>query len=662
MTDDASPRNSPQPATGVQRKWLGATWIGIPVHCFIVLFFLEQCSRAKPAHFFRFLAANPGYFCLNYLLILFFTWFCIAVTGRLLAGLGLALLPLMLIGVINRLKQDFLFDPFFPSDLRMIDDFWAVGINFVKGWQVLLVPLALSMPLAGWWFDRRMRHPTLGWRRRAAIGIACGLPLATLILSPGTPLAKITRELGIPARVELSRAAYREAGLLLGFTLNLKTDGQRLVPPEEYSRQSIEKLTGELMHDIQPRANAATAPSGDDMKRIARNLVGGSPSINAASIARPPHVIILHLESLFRIQDVPQFTLSRNPTPNIEKLWRDSGSIRTLTAKYGGGSIFSEFEATTAFSTSLFPDPFNLPYQLVLPKGRPVPTLAWLFRAHGYRSAAIAPYARRLFQVDKLYPLLGYEQHISREDFSPSDYDDAYIADRATVDRLLTLLKGADKPMFVFTATMGSHGPYVSSGKSMTDVTIMNPPNRSGDAQLDGYVRAIARLDLSIKTLFEGLGKLDRPVVVLGYGDHLPGIPELQKTLLPGENDPVASKKARMFTTVAFLWASDGKAASDLPDQSQRSVALLVPALLRRCGIRHPFYTEFLESVAQACPGIGVDLYIGPDGQASFKPPPGATERLETLRTIEYDIFFGSQFCAPSLFPEFTSMTTEPFK
>src|SRR2546421_5858296 len=140
-----------------------------------------------------------------------------------------------------------------------------------------------------------------------------------------------------------------------------------------------------------------------------------------------------------------------------------------------------------------------------------------------------------MWQVNRLYPLMGYEQHISKEDFSDSDYQGRYIGDHATVNRMLSLLKSAQTPMFIFTATMGSHGPYSGVAEEITDTQVTRNGKMPAGDELAGYVRSIARLDRAMDELFSGLKNLDYPVVVLLYGDHLPGIAEVQKSLIPND-------------------------------------------------------------------------------------------------------------------------------
>jgi hypothetical protein len=494
--------------------------------------------------------------------------------------------------------------------------------------------------------------------------VGCGLLLTAVIVSPGTRIGGAMSAMKLARSVPRTRAGYRNAGLLLGFVLNVKADASQIVLPEPYSAQSVRQISGELLHDATAAEKGAQAvPSAAQMRGISQTLL--SARAPAASGTLQPHVVILHAESLFRVADMPGIELSRDPTPNIDRLWNECGRGRTLVTKFGGGSIYSEFEATTGFSTSIFPAPFNYPNQMVLPKARAVPTLAWLFRSYGYHTAAIAPYARTMWHADRLYPLMGYQQHIAREDFAAGDYQDRYIADRATVSRLLTLLKSAEGPMFVFTATMGSHGPYAGCAKEVTDVAVTSHVKGTGAADaaaLEGYVRTLSRLDDAMGVLFDGLKQLDRPVVVLLYGDHLPAIAELQRAVARGDQDKMPLRaKAQLFTTVAFVWSSGqsaestgARAASTPP---QRSIFLFVPELLRRCGLSHPYYTDFLEQVARQSPGIGVDLYLSATGAPSRTPPPEAARTLETLRTIEYDIFVGEQHCTGDLFPEFTKMS-----
>lgn len=647
MSAPANTADSSLSPAGREVTWLRVATVWMPAFAGAMCLLLEICNQQKFPNVYRFAYQQPANAIFNYILVLLVGWLFVGLAGRPLIGIGLAAMPLFLLGIANRVKKNLLFDPVFPDDLELLRDFFAIGVDFTTTWQLLMVPLAVSMPVVGWMLDRKGTLPPLGWLKRIAIIVPCAAALGAVAWSPGTRVGSALEAAGVSTEVPRSREGYWKSGLALGFTMNIRADEQRIRMEIPYTAQNVKQVSNELLHDAKP----ATHPSAQEIKGITDTMLASSgPPSHPDEL---PHVIVLHAESLFRVQDVPGLKFTQNPTPTIEKLWKASGKPLTLVGKYGGGSIYSEFEATTGFSTLVFPVPFDNPSALVLPKARPVPSLAWLFRSMGYHTVALTCYPRYMWNVDRIYPKLGYQRHIAREDFGPNDYEDRYIADSKTYGKLIEVLKSADRPTFVFAANMGSHGIYTDVAKEITDVQVIRENPVDDPEELDGYVRAIARLDRALTTLFAELQHLKRPVVVMLYGDHLPAIPEVQRILYPKSEQNNPEAKARIFTTMAFVWTSRGTVSLAEATPARRGIFLFTPWLLRECGITHPFYTAFLEQVNRQIPGIGNGLYIGADGKVTAEVPESGRRTLEMLKTLEYDVLYGERYALDAVFPEF---------
>src|SRR5439155_11110128 len=231
----------------------------------------------------------------NLVLAMLLGWLCVGLTGRLLTGMGWAALPMMVIGIADRLKKNYLFDPIFPDDLGMWRDFLAVGVNFIKLGYLLLAASALALPLIGWGIDRRIKTPRLSAARRVGICLACGLALAAVIAAPGTSIAGAMSTWKIPSHVARSRAGYQQGGLLLSFTLNIKSDESEIVLPAPYTAPSVRQISRELLHDATP----PPVPSAAMMRGISQTLL--SAGTRPTTGAQLPHVVLVRAESLFPV-------------------------------------------------------------------------------------------------------------------------------------------------------------------------------------------------------------------------------------------------------------------------------------------------------------------------------------------------------------------------
>src|SRR5437764_12547285 len=118
MADAPSAADSREasPPRRQRHRWFAiALWT--PLYAIAMTILLEACNQAKFPSILRFPLEHPANAAMNLAILLPLAWFCIALTARPLAGLGLAALPLLLLGIANRLKKNFLFDPIFPDDV-----------------------------------------------------------------------------------------------------------------------------------------------------------------------------------------------------------------------------------------------------------------------------------------------------------------------------------------------------------------------------------------------------------------------------------------------------------------------------------------------------------------------------------------------------------------
>jgi len=92
------------------------------------------------------------------------------------------------------------------------------------------------------------------------------------------------------------------------------------------------------------------------------------------------------------------------------------------------------------------------------------------------------------------------------------------LTDTERVDQIIKLLDNADRPVFIFTHMMDTHGPIFSSEKQATSVEL------SSDEEWDEnrYEDAIRLFDASVKRIYDHLsetGQLDNTILVV-YTDH----------------------------------------------------------------------------------------------------------------------------------------------
>jgi len=211
---------------------------------------------------------------------------------------------------------------------------------------------------------------------------------------------------------------------------------------------------------------------------------------------------------------------------------------------------------------------FN-PYRRFALRG--VPTLASALRARGYRTLCVHPYPAGFFGRDRVFPALGFDEFIDIAGFDVGEKrarrSGPYVADAEVSARIAAELRRAERPLFVFAITMENHGPLHLEKVGAEDARFYREAPPSGFEELTVYLRHLANADAMLGELAAELGPRDG--VLCFYGDHVPGMPAVYRTL--GYDDS---------RTDYLLWRSGAQAA-----RADLGVETLAFRLLARAGL-----------------------------------------------------------------------------
>jgi Sulfatase len=167
-----------------------------------------------------------------------------------------------------------------------------------------------------------------------------------------------------------------------------------------------------------------------------------------------------------------------------------------------------EFAVLTGLAeTALGLDRFNPYFRFAR---RQVPSLASALRAAGYATAYLHPFDRRFFARDRVLPALGFERFEDETAFAGAPRIGRYVADAAIAARVVEELVAArgGAARFLFAITMQAHGPWPDPDP------------------LGAWLAHLRDADAMLGMIAEAVPRLDRPLVLAVYGDHLPALPE----------------------------------------------------------------------------------------------------------------------------------------
>lgn len=304
-------------------------------------------------------------------------------------------------------------------------------------------------------------------------------------------------------------------GLRLGVTLSLLLQlGELLFLRREY-RTLLESLSpGGMAHE-----SSATVRPVSDVAVGFKKATGS--------------VLLVQAESAVNLAELVRALAAKSPVESreIEKalapylaLTSEIASKACLRGRLaidytGAYTMRSEFSVLTGLERSALGIYAFDPYQAV--RRYKVRSLAFHYRAQGYRTLCIHPNAAAFFNRERVMENLGFDAFISLEKLPELERHGPHVADPALLDYARELIESAGEKLFLFVITMEAHGPWLKG--RFKDAPALSP--------LGAYARHAASLYAGLKSVASA------GITTLSYGDHLPPLPEtrsLQDLPLPG--------------------------------------------------------------------------------------------------------------------------------
>ena len=245
---------------------------------------------------------------------------------------------------------------------------------------------------------------------------------------------------------------------------------------------------------------------------------------------------------------------------------------------YAGGTCNSEFEFLTG-NTLGYLGAGAYPYTLYDLSG--CDNLAAQLAEQGYETSAIHPNLGTNWNRAGIYEKFGFQNFYTIDDFEGAEQFHSGVSDKATYRRVLEQLASSDEPQFVFDVTMQNHSSYDQGNIDVSQLRGYAPDYLTDEqsAELNEYLACIDASDRDLEWFMGELEKLDRPVVLVFFGDHQASVSAaVNDALFPNEGDQTHG--ARTYTTNYVIWANyDVAGASQMRTESASSSTLAALAL-----------------------------------------------------------------------------------
>lgn len=405
--------------------------------------------------------------------------------------------------------------------------------------------------------------------------------------------------------------------------------------------------------------------SEETMKKVAARYQKEAETINASRTNNLTDSTVVYVlsESFSDPSRVPGLKTNKDSMPNIRKIKAGTTSGLMLSSGYGGGTANLEYMGLSGLSMANFESSLSSPYQQLVPSQHWTPTINQLWGAPA-NSLGYHPYESSMYSRATNYKKFGFSHFYTLTGPDVIKYQDKidespYVSDKSSYDSALEGIKSGKMNKFIQIITMQNHMPYhewYENNDYTAESTTGTPLGDDEQQSIETYQKGVEITDQATQEFLNELDALDKPVTVVFYGDHLPGI---YSSASEDGNNSLA-----LHLTDYFIWSnkassSQGNKASDAAYSSPNFfVAQAADHMNAKVSPYLAFLTEMHSKIAAMEPPV-VNKIQGwdriPEGQNTYLDQNGnpmstddfdkeTKQLLADYKLIQYDITAGKNY------------------
>ena len=398
-------------------------------------------------------------------------------------------------------------------------------------------------------------------------------------------------------------------GYILNFVLQLKDIF--VTEPDNYSREAVNTLEAQY-------ASESTEP-----------------------VSRPDIIVIM--DESFSDFRVFENVLSTNEevTPFITGLRENTIYGYLCASVFGGGTANSEYEFLSGNTMAFLPRS-SIAYQQYF--SEKAHSLVSILKEQGYDCIAIHPYYANGWMRKTVYPMMGFDETYFLDDFPQENLIREYVSDQEMFEEIIRLHQQQDKntPLFLFGVTMQNHGGYAYEGPNY-EPTITLEGYSQAYPEAEQYLSLIHETDKAVEYLIEYFSSIDRDVVIVFYGDHMPKVENSFYEELNGDTFDTLDEQMRKQMVPFFIWANYDIEEKEIPCSS---INYLSTYVLETAEIPLPPYQQFLKETESLIPAINAYGYysLEKQGFAALEEASGAEkEAIHAYEILQYNSMFDEE-------------------
>lgn len=594
---------------------------------------------------------------LIYLALIFVTnrfWIATLVFGVALTAFGVA----------NSIKVQLRNEPIIPADLTFISGGDTGSIMsfvpkssqaFVNGAITFVIWFAIII-FALFALDGRRRFIYCSWRHpianikniignvfRILAAILSVVLLSTYVIGLGTPGSgtyKWAKDNGYEPQLWNAIGDAQANNPATTFLSLSKV--KAMDKPDNYSQKTMESLAKKYAKEAQ--AINQTRPN-----KLTDNTV-----------------IMILSETFSDPTRVPGVSFTLDPIPNIRNVKNTTTSGLMLSPGYGGGTANIEYQALTGLNLANFNDSLIVPYQQLVPnQNNPYSfNQIWMEKYGKNASTAVHPFQQSMYLRNINYRKFGFSYLYTLDSKVPLEHTGCidrspYVSDSEAYQSILDLLdkqQDSNSSQFLQLVTMQNHLPYGDyyDNNEFLDANISEDLSDGERWNINTYTKGINWTDQETADFLNQLDQIDKPITVIFYGDHLPGIYDTA--------DMDKNNKTVLHETDYFIWSNSVSTSHDTKvnpiTTAYTSSNYFMPLAAEHMNAKVSPYLAMLTELQQEVPAmsrmIGTNGGIG-QGKATYLDHAGnniqaaalsakAKGLLKDYKLVQYDQTVGKNY------------------
>ncbi|AOY18083.1 phosphoglycerol transferase [Bacillus sp. ABP14] len=546
--------------------------------------------------------------------------------GKVFLSMILTSCTLVILGIVNYLKLIFRGDPLYPSDFTQIMHMQSVipmVMDYFSWSYIFVIILSIvACIVAGIYMRRYIQNVKTHLGIRALLVVGSIFVLYAYGNFANTFMNKVFQKSGVDFVLWDQNENYASNGFVLGFISNLDTTVME--KPKNYSKENMLQIANDIKKQY-------------------------SGNIGSQKKKEKPNIIFVMSESFWDPTKATNLSFSEDPVPNLHHYIENFPGGQTISPTFGGNTANVEFEALTSYSMSLL-KPGSIPYQQVITNKKEIPSIPTALKKEGYYTSAIHSFGRTFFKRDDVYKVLGFDKFNAADTMENVDIDGDYISDLAMSKEIIAELEKQKQPTFIHAVTMQNHFPFTEGrfGKNLIEISGLE--NEESKGELETYTEGLRRSDEALQYLIEQLDNLDRPTLLVFFGDHLPSLGTNKSFYKENgyiTNEKTPSERLAMAQTPLLMYAN-----FDMPNDNLGVVSPIYFSnlIFDYAGLNKSLFYQFLSAFYKEIPVLRDELKIDKNGEVINDLTKEQKEMLEQYKMLQYDLLVGNQYSKDILF------------